>query len=302
MKRLLKNAASAFIVLLLTIGIFPFAWATLSYAREPDSSTLKISSPFDEQAIRQLSYYTVYLLDDLRESANGSGVSDSLSTPVVPDNPLVTYAPESPTAPSDALFGIPMTSTGTQDVPEASDSLTLAEGMTQNARNGLTIMGGVAQDAEEKKGFFEDARQRYLPEDDIPRANAFKEELSLIVWQPGESWSLGNSLLSVVGLAETLAAIGYFLYRGRRSSLNLLSSEFMLKALSLCFAVIAIISTSITSDFTRPVVVFDKMSLSLALLFGAQQMLLFGMRKLDTLDSIGEKKSKRFRAKRRYES
>jgi hypothetical protein len=127
-------------------------------------------------------------------------------------------------------------------------------------------------------------------------------EVPLTAQQPGESWSLGNSLLSIVGLAETLIAIGYFLYRNRQESLNLLSSDFMLKILSLFFVVIAIIGTSITSDFARAVVIFDEMSLLIALIFGIQQALLFGARKTKILDPIDEKRDKRFRAKRRYES
>jgi hypothetical protein len=215
MIRLLKNAASALIVLLLLTGLSPFVWAISASALEIDDTTAKSTT----------------------SQAAGIGLSEAAAL-------------------------------------ETDNSGRMA------SKADLTIMRASYYTA-------------YPLED---------KEVPLAAQQPGESWSLGNSLLSAVGLVETLIAIGYFLYRNRQESLNLLGSDFMLKVLSLFFVVIAIIGTSITSDFARAVVIFDEMSLLIALLFGIQQALLFGVKKTKTLDPIDEKRDKRFRAKRRFES
>jgi hypothetical protein len=141
-----------------------------------------------------------------------------------------------------------------------------------------------------------------LPDPETPQAGFLPDDMTLAVWQAGDSWSLGNSLLSLVCFMEALIVMGNFFYRNRQGSFDLLCSDFMVGALALLVATFALVGTSITSDFAKPVVLFDKMSMSVIILFGAQQVLLFGTKKLALFGSAAEKDTKRFRAKKRYEN
>jgi hypothetical protein len=141
-----------------------------------------------------------------------------------------------------------------------------------------------------------------LSETKTPQASFLSEDMTLAVWRSGDSWSLGNGLLSLLCFMEALIVMGNFFYRNRRGSLNLLCSDFMVGALALLVAVFALVGTSITSDFAKGAVIFDRMSPPVIMLFGIQQMLLFGTKKLVLFGSDVEKEGGRFRAKKRYEN
>jgi hypothetical protein len=188
---------------------------------------------------------------------------------------------------------LPAYALGADDtMPKVTISQTIASGLSK-----ATSLEVDTLNKEEQKADLSITRASYYESRSLE-----DPEIPLVSRQSGESWSLSNSLLSVVGLMETLIAIGFFLYRNRQKSLNLLSLDFMLKVFALFFVVIIIVGTSITSDFTRALVVFDEMSLLIIMIFGIQQVLLFGIRKEKAPDPIDKKRDKHFRAKRRYES
>jgi hypothetical protein len=146
----------------------------------------------------------------------------------------------------------------------------------------------------------ENASSIRLADTRTPQAGSLQKDWSLFIWRPGDSWSFANSFFSLVGLAETLIAIGIFFRRNNQCPPNLLCPKFLFIALSLLLVVVALIGTIITSDFTKSPAVFDRMSVSIIILFAAQQAVLFAMKKAQPTPS-SKKERGHFRAMRRFE-
>jgi hypothetical protein len=150
------------------------------------------------------------------------------------------------------------------------------------------------------------AEQRQnLPDKMVPYASFLEDSTSLPSRYVWGSWSLGNTLISLICILEALIAIGLFSLRNKVGTAGLLTGSFMLKALALSVALIALIATSITSDFTKAAIAFDRMSVPITLLFISQQVILFAARErrsiLPTRETApAEGTEKHFRAKRRY--
>jgi hypothetical protein len=143
-------------------------------------------------------------------------------------------------------------------------------------------------------------QQRALPSEMVPHASFLSEGDSSSLQRFEGTWSFSNSALSLIGLLEALIAIGIFSYRNRQGNLNLFTSTFMLRMFVLLLALISLIATSITSDFAKSAIVFDRMSLLIAILFLVQQVILFGARGRKAIAPANETTEKHFRAKRRY--
>jgi hypothetical protein len=143
-------------------------------------------------------------------------------------------------------------------------------------------------------------QQLSLPDQATPRA-AFPDGGSATAdWRGGGVWSFCNSLLGIIGLTEGLFVVVRFFFRCRSAAPNLFTQGFMLRLLALFIAFVFLIATSITSDFAGSVIVFDKMSLPLIVLFIAQQIVLFGIRAKDPDVLMDAEERKRFRARMRY--
>jgi hypothetical protein len=143
-------------------------------------------------------------------------------------------------------------------------------------------------------------QQRSLPSEMVPHASFLSEGDASSLSRSGGSWSFGNSALSLIGLLEALITIGIFSYRNRHGNSCLFTSTFMLRMLVLLLALISLIATSITSDFAKSAIAFDKMSLPIIILFLMQQVILLAMRTRKAAIPVSKDGEKHFRAKRRY--
>jgi hypothetical protein len=143
-------------------------------------------------------------------------------------------------------------------------------------------------------------QQQTLPGNMVPHASFLSEGDGSSFQRAEGSWSFGNSALSLIGLLEALVAIGVFSYRNRSESSNLFTGSFVLRMFVLLLALISLIATSITSDFDKSAIAFDKMTLPIIILFLMQQVLLLGMRGRKDVVSTDKDTVKHFRAKRRY--
>jgi hypothetical protein len=151
------------------------------------------------------------------------------------------------------------------------------------------------------------AEQRQsLPDNMVPYAAFLEDSANQPPRHVWGSWSLGNTLISFACLLEALIAIGSFSWRNRFGTAGLLTGSFMLRTLALFIALVALVATSITSDFTKAAIAFDKMSIPIMVLFVALQMILFAARERKSVmttkesSSVGDCAEKHFRAKRRY--
>jgi hypothetical protein len=171
-----------------------------------------------------------------------------------------------------------------------------------NENDGLVpeTLSSVLASEHEAARTIEDTSSVRLSDTKTPRASFLQDDGVLAIWRSGDSWSLSNSFLSLIGLVETFMAIGIFFRRSRQGPPNLWCSHFLLITLSLLLVAVAIAATIITSDFTKGPVVFDRMSLSIVILFGTQQAVLLVMEKA-WLGDTPKKKSGHFRAMKRFE-
>jgi hypothetical protein len=143
--------------------------------------------------------------------------------------------------------------------------------------------------------------QHTLAGETVPLVPVPEEGVALVSWQGKASWSLGNSILSLIGLTEGLLAIVCFFTRSTRPRPNLLTRDFMQRLLALLMAFVFLIATSIASDFTGSLILFDRMSLPIIMLFALQQAVLLDLLQQKTPPSTGRGMRNRFRAQQRYE-
>jgi hypothetical protein len=140
-----------------------------------------------------------------------------------------------------------------------------------------------------------------LPGEAVPLASIPEDGVALVSRQGEPSWSLGNSALSFIGLTEGLLAVVCFFTRSTHIRPNLLTWDFTQRLLALLMAFVLLIFTSIASDFTGSVTVFDRMSPSVIILFALQQALLLALLSKRAPAPPGKGMRSRFRAQRRYE-
>jgi hypothetical protein len=136
----------------------------------------------------------------------------------------------------------------------------------------------------------------------VPLADSPDERAPVTVWQDGDSWSLTNITLSLIGFMEALIVMSMFFVRSWKAPSHLFRKGLMLRMPVLVAALICLVATGITSDFTQPLALFDKTSLPIAILFVTQQLMLPGTRipKPPVVKAGGQ--VRRFRAEKRYES
>jgi hypothetical protein len=136
----------------------------------------------------------------------------------------------------------------------------------------------------------------------VPLADSPDGSVPVTVWQGRISWSLTNSALSLIGFMEALIVMSIFFVRSWKAPSHLFTKGLMLRIPVLITALICLVVTGITSDFTQPLVIFDGTSIPIAILFVAQQLMLPGTRmpKPPVAEAGGQKR--RFRAEKRYES
>jgi hypothetical protein len=136
----------------------------------------------------------------------------------------------------------------------------------------------------------------------VPLAASPDASTPVNVWQGRGSWSLANSALSLIGFIEALIVMSVFFMRSWKTPSHLFTQGFMLRIPVLVTALICLVVTSISSDFAQPLAVFDGMSIPIAILFVAQQLMLPSTRmsKPPVVEAKGQ--GRRFRAEKRYES
>jgi hypothetical protein len=135
----------------------------------------------------------------------------------------------------------------------------------------------------------------------VPLAASPNESTAVTIWQSRGSWSLGNGVLSLVGLMEALTVMSIFFIRSWKTPPNLFTKGFMLRMPVLVTALICLVVTGITSDFAQPVAIFNGVSLPIVTLFIAQQLMLPSMRTPKAPVENDEVSGRRFRAQKRYE-
>jgi hypothetical protein len=202
---------------------------------------------------------------------------------------------------SEGLSEYDMVKSSTISVSEkttASDEALVADRATEPAQRTLRVQ--LQTFAQQQDLSTQLQQQRSLPSDMVPRASFLSEGDGSSSQRVEGTWSFGNSALSLIGLMEALVAIGIFSYRNRSGASSLCTGTFMLRMFVLLLALVSLIATSITSDFTKSAITFDKMSLLIVTLFLAQQVILFGARGHKTIISTNKNTEKHFRAKRRY--
>jgi hypothetical protein len=118
----------------------------------------------------------------------------------------------------------------------------------------------------------------------------------------GGSWALVNVILCLVGLLEALFFIGNFFYHNKKATPCLFASDFILRMLALCMVLISLTVTCIVSDFSKPAILFDQMSLVILVLFVIQQVALLNTRRSREELVMSKDEKKHFRALRRYDS
>jgi hypothetical protein len=118
----------------------------------------------------------------------------------------------------------------------------------------------------------------------------------------GGSWALVNVILCLVGLLEALFFIGNFLYYNKKATPCLYASDFILRMLALCMALVSLTVTCIVSDFSKPAILFDQMSLVILVLFAIQQVALLYTRRNREVLVTNKDEEKHFRALRRYDN
>jgi hypothetical protein len=135
----------------------------------------------------------------------------------------------------------------------------------------------------------------------VPLADSSDGSTSVTVWQGRGSWSLGNGVLSIIGLIEALIVMSVFFVRSWNIPRPLFTQGFILRIPVLVVALICLVVTGISSDFTQPLTVFNGASVPIAILFAAQQSMLPRMRmpKAPVVKDKGQER--RFRAETRYE-
>jgi hypothetical protein len=140
-----------------------------------------------------------------------------------------------------------------------------------------------------------------IPNALTPLANSTAEE-KLSAWERVEgSWALADTILCLSGLIEALVFIGAFFYRNRQGRPALFCLDFMLRVFVLCVALIMLMVTSIVSDMSGAMVVFDEMSLTILILFLIQQAVLVSAERHRKAVMLSRAARQHFRARLRYE-
>ena len=216
--------------------------------------------------------------------------------PAVPNNPDAPDSQEEqdlPDPPGGGQNSPPLSATGQQESAWRALSSSGTSSPAPDSQQG-------SEDDGSADGQATDADSQVLPEDKTPTIFPQEEVLAVLQKSP-EGWSYGNALVSLLIMVQATYAIGRFFYQSRRNQLNLWGKNFLLRIVALGIGLVAVVVTSVTSDFSKPAVFVDKASLPIVMLLVIQQLIMVGLVRTRPANSIGEKKPRRFRAEKRFD-